>query len=102
MPFVKVASVSELQPDCVMEVSVGQTPYALCNAGGRITALSGICPHRGGPLGQGEISGNYVVCPWHAWHWNCANGENDMDPNRKVAAYEVKFEGGEILLNVPS
>jgi len=46
MPFVKVASVSELQPDCVMEVSVGQTPYALCNVGGRITALSGICPHR--------------------------------------------------------
>lgn len=102
MPFVKVASVSELQPDCVMEVSVGQTPYALCNVGGRITALSGICQHRGGPLGQGEISGNYVICPWHAWHWNCASGENDMDPNRKVAAYEVKSEGGEILLNVPS
>ena len=102
MPFVKVAPAAGLAADSVTEVLVGDTPYAVCNVGGKITALSGICPHRGGPLGQGAINGSNVVCPWHAWEWNCVTGENDMDPSVKVATCEVKIEAGEIFLNVPA
>ena len=58
MPFVKVAPAAGLEADSVTEVLVGDTPYAICNVGGKITALSGICPHRGGPLGQGAINGS--------------------------------------------
>ena len=85
-----------------MEVMIGEVPYAICKRGGNVTALSGICPHRGGPLGQGAINGANVVCPWHAWEWNCTTGENDRDPEKKVASYEVKIEGGDILLNIPA
>jgi nitrite reductase (NADH) small subunit len=102
MPFVKVASVSELAGDSVIEVLVGDTPFAICNVGGKISALSGICPHRGGPLGQGAIHDANVVCPWHAWEWNCATGENDMDSTKKVAACEVNVQGGDIFLNLPA
>lgn len=102
MALVKVASVGDVHQDSVHEVMVGKTPYAICNVGGKITALLGICPHRGGPLGQGAIHGEYVVCPWHAWEWNCSTGENDMDPTKKVATYEVKVEGGDILLDLPA
>jgi len=102
MPFVKVAPAAGLEPDSVMEVLVGETPYAIRNVGGKITALNGVCPHRGGPLGQGAISGSNVVCPWHAWEWNCATGENDRDPSKKVANCEVKVEGGDIFLNLPA
>ena len=102
MALVKAATVSEVKENSVHEAMVGNTPYAICNAGGKITALLGICPHRGGPLGQGAIHGQYVVCPWHAWEWNCATGENDMDPTRKVATCEVKIEGGDIFLNLPA
>jgi len=102
MSFVKVAPAAGLEPDSVMEVLVGDTPYAICNVGGKITALNGICPHNGGPLGQGAINGPNVVCPWHAWEWNCATGENDMDPSKKVATCEVKVEGGDIFLNLPA
>jgi nitrite reductase/ring-hydroxylating ferredoxin subunit len=100
--LVKVASLADVHEDSVHEVMVGNTPYAVCNVGGKITALLGICPHRGGPLGQGAIHGQYVVCPWHAWEWNCATGENDMDPTKKVATCEVKIEGGDVLLNLPT
>jgi nitrite reductase/ring-hydroxylating ferredoxin subunit len=102
MPFVKVASVSELAGDSVIEVLVGDTPFAICNVGGKISALSGICPHRGGPLGQGAIHDANVVCPWHAWEWNCATGENDMDSTKKVAVCEVNVQGGDIFLNLPA
>lgn len=102
MPFVKVAPAAGLAAGSVMEVMVGDTPYAVCNVDGRITALVGICPHHGGPLGQGAINGPNVVCPWHAWEWNCATGENDMDPSKKVATCEVRVEGGDIFLDLPS
>ena len=83
MPFVKVASLSQLPPDSLTEIVLGNDLYALCNVAGRITAIGGICPHRGGPLGQGAIHGNHVVCPWHAWEWDCQTGANDSTRIRK-------------------
>jgi nitrite reductase (NADH) small subunit len=102
MPFVKVASLAQLPAGTVMEVTVSGNPYAVCNAGGNVTALDGLCPHQQGPLGQGEISGHNVVCPWHAWEWDCATGANDFDPNKKVAMFAVRVEGGDILIDVPA
>jgi nitrite reductase/ring-hydroxylating ferredoxin subunit len=101
MALVNVGSAAALEADSVIEVFVGDTPYAICNVGGKITALSGACPHRGGPLGQGAIHGSNLVCPWHAWEWNCATGENDMDPTRKVATCAVTVDGGELFLDLP-
>ncbi|HUJ23917.1 MAG TPA: Rieske 2Fe-2S domain-containing protein [Bryobacteraceae bacterium] len=102
MPFVKVGSAEGLEADSVIEVLVGETPYAICNVGGSITALHGVCPHRGGPLGQGAIHGKNLVCPWHAWEWDCATGENDMNPASKVATCQVKIDNGDIFLDLPA
>jgi nitrite reductase/ring-hydroxylating ferredoxin subunit len=101
MPLAKVARLSQLPAGSVMEVAVGEDVYAICNAGGRVTALGGVCPHRGGPLGQGAIHGNHVVCPWHAWEWDCQTGANDFDPAKRVPTFEVRIEGDDILLEVP-
>jgi nitrite reductase (NADH) small subunit len=101
MPLVKVASLSQLPAGSVMEVAVGNNTYVVCNAGGRITALSGVCQHRGGPLGQGVIHGNRVVCPWHAWEWDCQTGANDYDPTKRVPCFEVQIQGEDILIQVP-
>jgi len=101
MPLIKVASLSQIPADSVTEVTVGGEPYALCNVGGRITALCGTCLHRGGPLGQGTLDGDYVVCPWHGWEWNSQTGANDMDPAQRVATYAVEVRGDDILLDVP-
>ena len=50
MPLIKVATLAQLPPDTVTEVLVGYEPYAICNVGGTVRALSGVCIHRGGPL----------------------------------------------------
>ena len=100
MPFVKVASLSALPPESVLEVLVDDYPYAICNSGGEIRALSGICIHRGGPLGQGQIHDGHVVCPYHMWEFDCRTGEYDYDPTKCVATFEVRVEGDDILLQV--
>ena len=100
MPWVKVGSVSQFAPDTVTEVMVGEQPYAICNVEGTITALSGICPHRGGPLGQGQLEGVWVICPWHAWEWDCRTGALLGDPSRRATAIPVEIRDGDLLLEL--
>ena len=101
MAFVKVAALPDLPPNSVREVRVGETFYAVCNVDGELHALSGTCLHRGGPLGQGAVHGANVVCPWHAWEWDCRTGANTYDPGRRVDTYPVKIDGGDILIDIP-
>jgi len=101
MPFLKVGTLAQLPPDSVMEVMVGDQPYAVCHTAGAIRALSGICLHRGGPLGQGQIHDGCVVCPYHLWEFDCVTGEYDYDSTKRVPTFEVKVEDGEIYIQVP-
>jgi nitrite reductase (NADH) small subunit len=101
MPFLKIGTLAQLPPDSVMEVMVGDQPYAICNVGGTVRALSGVCIHRGGPLGQGQLNEGRVVCPYHLWEFDCATGEYDYDPTRRAPTYEVKVEAGDIFIQVP-
>jgi nitrite reductase/ring-hydroxylating ferredoxin subunit len=100
MPFVHVGKLSGLPPESVMEVLVDGQPYAICRVGASVHALNGICLHRGGPLGQGQIHDGRVVCPFHLWEFDCRTGEYEYDQTKCVATYEVKLEGDEILLQV--
>ena len=101
MPFLKVATVSEVAPDSVIEVSLGDQLYAICNVQGQLFGLSGVCLHQGGPLGQGNVVEGRVVCPWHAWEFDCRTGENCFNPEERVPTYPVKVEGEDIFLQVP-
>src|SRR5579872_4242957 len=101
MALVKVATVSDLPPGSVMEALVGENSYAVCNVGGQLHALDGICPHAGGPLGEGALHGNTLVCPWHAWEYDCRTGVNDFDEDVKVATFPVKTQGDDILIELP-
>jgi nitrite reductase (NADH) small subunit len=100
MPFVKVGSLAKLPPGSVMEAQVAGRPLAICNAGGTVCAVDGVCPHAGGPLGQGALHGTMLVCPYHAWEFDCRTGENDFDPSIKVQPFAVRVEGDDILVDV--
>jgi len=101
MAFVKVAGVSEIPPDSMREVACNGDYYAICNVGGEMYALHGVCLHRGGPLGQGALHGHHVVCPWHAWEFDCRTGANEFNPVEKVATYAVKVEGDDVMIDIP-
>jgi nitrite reductase (NADH) small subunit len=98
--FVKVASISELQPGQVREFTVNGKTIALCNVGGKFYAVDNVCAHRGGPLGQGYIEGEKVECPWHGWQFDVKTGAAHMMPGIGVPVYEVKVEGADVLVAV--
>lgn len=101
MAFVKVGSVSRLTAGAVMEVSIGDDRYAICNVDGQIHALDGTCPHRGGPLGQGAINGGSLTCPWHAWEFDCRTGASDYNPAVIVRTFPVQVSADDILIDIP-
>lgn len=101
MPFHSVCTLGQLPPGGLTEVTVGERLIALCNVQGSVHAIDGLCPHRGGFLGQGALHQNMVVCPWHAWEFDCTTGAHDYNPAIQIATYSVKIEGDDILVEVP-
>ena len=98
--FVRALAASEVPPGQCVEVSVGGKPVALYNVAGTFYATSNTCIHRGGPLGQGLLEGACVMCPWHAWTWDVRTGENTANPTLKIATFEVKVEGDDVLVKL--
>ena len=99
--FITVARTNELTPGQGKLVEVNQKRIALFNVGGRYYALDDMCPHRGGPLSEGELEGTAVVCPWHGAIFDLATG-NVTRPHGPagVATYDVRLKGEEIVIAV--
>ena len=93
------ARIDELAPGEGKLVEVNQKRIALFNVGGRYYALDDVCPHRGGPLSEGELEGAAVVCPWHGAIFDLATGNVTRPPAMaRIATYDVRLDGEEITI----
>ena|SRR5579871_2777791 len=101
MAWTKLATIGELPTDSVIEVEHNGNLYAICNAGGEMHALSGVCPHEGGPLGQGNVVQGILVCPWHMWEFDAKSGACLIDDLMAIPTYPVKVEASAILVDLP-
>jgi nitrite reductase/ring-hydroxylating ferredoxin subunit len=99
--FVKVARLDELPIGQGKLVEVNDKRIALFNVGGRYFAIDDVCPHRGGPLSEGDLEGEAIVCPWHGAIFELASGEVKRSPAAAgVTTYDVRLENGEISIAV--
>jgi len=114
-----VGSVDELPPGTMKLVPVGKFGVGVYNVGGELVALTNYCPHRGGPLCQGQVigwaeqgerpweirwsrPGEILRCPWHQWEFEIKSGSAIIYQESKrpysIRMYPVKVEGGEVVL----
>jgi len=99
--MIKLTTEAELPlVDEAKEFPCGAKAICVANVSGVYSAMDNVCPHRGGPLGQGMIEGSKVVCPWHGWAWDTKSGQAVQDPSMKVAVYPLKIEGGDVLIEI--
>ena len=100
--LVRVASVGEIPVGRGKSVEIEGIPLAVFNAGsGRYRVLAGACPHEGGPLGDGVLLGDSVVCPWHGFDFDIRTGACDVAPDLAVTVYPVSVTGSDILVELP-
>ena len=98
--YVKVANARDIPPGSGITVEVGSRTLAVFNCDGTFYVIDDTCPHQGGPLGEGEVDGTVVTCPWHEWKFDVKSGVNVDDAACKVAAYSVKVEGEDVLADI--
>jgi nitrite reductase (NADH) small subunit len=84
----------------VMEAKVEGIGMCLANVNGELSALDNICPHRQGPLGQGWIEGDAVVCPWHSWAFHVKTGAAVYPEKERVDVFPLRIEGGNVLVDI--
>jgi len=93
--FVRVASKAELDElEGGKLVEVGGRAIAIFNLGGRYYAIDNVCPHRGGPLSEGTIAGDDVICPWHGARFSIKTGAVLGPPAMQgVKSFPVRVTG---------
>jgi nitrite reductase/ring-hydroxylating ferredoxin subunit/multimeric flavodoxin WrbA len=99
--WIDVGAEAELKARPLIQIVAGRTKVAVSFKDGKWGAVSGVCNHAGGPLGDGELNGDYIVCPWHQWTFHRVTGLGEPGfEDDKVPSYPVKVEGGRVLVNV--
>jgi nitrite reductase/ring-hydroxylating ferredoxin subunit len=101
MAFVRTAKAGAVPPGSVAEFEVGGKQVAVANVNGKFFAINGVCVHEGGPLGEGALNGNVVICPWHAWEYDVTTGRIVGSPAgaEGVACYPVEVRGEDIFVD---
>ena len=96
----RVGTPADFTPGAGRIVDAGGRTFAIFNIEGRYFALDNACPHRGGPLGEGDLDGATVSCPWHGWRWDVTTGVNVNNPAVKVGCFAVTVEDGGVFVDL--
>ena len=96
--FTRVASVDEIPPGQAKIVEVNARPIAVFNVQGTFYAITNICPHEGGPLGEGTLKGHIVSCPWHDMSFDIRDGLGTDGGGYCVGSYEIRIEGQDVYV----
>ena len=99
--WVRLCALSEAPaPGDVTEVEAEGVAVCLANVAGELSALDNICPHRHGPLGQGWLEGDCVVCPWHSWMFHAKTGSAEYPEGEQVSVFPLRVEEGDVLVEI--
>jgi nitrite reductase (NADH) small subunit len=88
------------RPGEVGEAEVDGVAICLANVDGELLALDNACPHRHGPLGQGWLEGDCVVCPWHSWMFHLKTGDSEYPEGQHVSVIPLRVEGDHVLVEL--
>lgn len=111
---VPVLDADELGPGMRATVEAFGTEIALFNVARRVFAIANACPHYGGPLGRGRLTGarvadvpyehrwerenRIIVCPWHGWEFDLETGAALFDSRVRVRTFDARAEDGVIVV----
>lgn len=100
MAFVRAARKDDIPAGKIYEFQVAGQAIAIANISGKFHAINSVCAHEGGPLGEGELEGTVVTCPWHAWQYDVTTGKMVQNAAVGVDCYPVEVRGDDVFVDV--
>jgi NAD(P)H-dependent nitrite reductase small subunit len=99
--WTKITSAANIPAREGRAVRIGNTEIAIFNLNGRYLTIDNSCPHKGGPLCDGIVSGTTVVCPLHGRHFDLESGMAVRAPEPScVATFPTRVEDGVIFVDL--
>jgi len=83
----------------VIVVAPGGERIAVFRDGTEIGALTNLCSHQNGPIGEGRIIDGCITCPWHGWQYRLSDGCAPPPFTEKLATYPVRIRNGVVEVN---
>ena len=93
--------VADLRDPPLRQIVVGRTRIALSYRDGVFGAISGACNHAGGPLGEGRLDGEYIICPWHNWKYHRVGGQGEPGFDEEtLPRFDLRIDGDRLWVNL--
>ena len=97
--FIKVCRVSDIAENRAKVIMIDNQNIAIFKYDGKLSAVSNICRHQNGPLGEGKIVDGCITCPWHGYQYQPHNGQAPPPFTEKLETYDLKLVGDEVFVN---
>jgi len=97
--FIDIGAVAEIPEKRAKVVVLGSERVAIFRYDGKVSALSNVCRHQNGPLGEGKIVDGCITCPWHGYQYLPDSGSSPPPFQEKVETYRVAVRGGRVLVH---
>jgi sulfoxide reductase heme-binding subunit YedZ len=97
--FVDVCSVAEIPEKRAVVTCLSGERVAVFRYDGQVSAISNVCQHQNGPLGEGRIINGCVVCPWHGYEYLPDTGASPLPFTEKVPTFDVRVVAGRVLVH---
>jgi nitrite reductase/ring-hydroxylating ferredoxin subunit/multimeric flavodoxin WrbA len=98
----RVGDAATLRAAVPLAVTAGGHHVALFALDGRFRAISNRCNHKGGPLAEGRLHGEFVMCPWHAWEYSVVTGRGPAGyDEEQVPVFDVEERGDGVYVRTP-
>ena len=98
--FIEVLRADDLPVGRIKAVTIDDRSVALCHTASGFFATDNTCPHRGGPLAEGDLIGDEIVCPWHLWGFDVKTGLCPGNSDFTIGTHDVKVDGDRILIKL--
>jgi nitrite reductase/ring-hydroxylating ferredoxin subunit len=97
--YVPACAIDDIPEKRACVVFCGGERVAVFKYDGRISAISNVCQHQNGPLGEGKIIDGCVTCPWHGYQYLPDTGASPPPFTEKVATYRTRLDGNQVLVD---
>jgi nitrite reductase/ring-hydroxylating ferredoxin subunit/DMSO/TMAO reductase YedYZ heme-binding membrane subunit len=96
--FVDVCAADDIVENRGRTVCLSGERVAIFRYGGKVSAVSNVCKHQNGPLGEGKIVGGCIVCPWHGYEYEPASGRAPAPFTERLPTFSVRVIRGRVLV----
>src|SRR6267142_1169006 len=98
--LVRICPAAEVPSEGAKLITLDQQELAIIAHGGKFYAVENRCPHKGGPLGLGQLRNGILTCPWHRFRFELETGKSVTNPAMRARIYPVVIEDRNLVLTI--